>query len=130
MAALVRDDCQYSQRKLIFQNVVGILTSAVTCGCVAAQEHIVMVSSDFIKQLEGYGLTTAEILYHMPDHPCFLQTYVWQEYDLAPKFPSLRKFLSFWTRELEGPLHSIRVAHSKLIKPAEIDAVSLQLNLH
>ncbi len=28
-----------------------------------------MVSKDFIRQLEGYGLTTATILYRMPDHP-------------------------------------------------------------
>ena len=42
--------------------------------------------------LKGYGLTTAEILYRMPDHPSFLQTYIWQEYDLAPKFPVLFRF--------------------------------------
>ena len=33
-----------------------------------------MVSQAFIRQLEGYGLTTATILYHMPDHPGLLQT--------------------------------------------------------
>ena len=48
-----------------------------------------MVSKAFIRQLEGYGLTTATILYRMPDHPNLLQTYIWQEYDLAPKFPVL-----------------------------------------
>ena len=26
--------------------------------------------------LKGYRLTTAEILYHMPDHPKLLQTFV------------------------------------------------------
>jgi uncharacterized protein Usg len=89
-----------------------------------------MVSEAFIRQLEGYGLTTATILYRMPDHRDLLQTYVWQEYDLAPKFPVLLKFLEFWKRELEGPLHSVTVAHSRLIKPAEFNAVDGVLTLH
>ncbi len=71
---------------------------------------------------EGYGLTTAEILYRLPDHPALLQTYVWQDYDLCPKFPVLNKFLAFWLEKLEGPLHSVTVAHARLIKPAEIRA--------
>ena len=79
-----------------------------------------MVSKDFIRQLSGYGLTTAEILYGLPDHPKVLQSYIWQDYDVAPRFPVLNDFLSFWARKLEGPLHSVRVAHSKLIKPCEL----------
>jgi uncharacterized protein Usg len=89
-----------------------------------------MVSQDFILQLEGYGLTTANILYGLPDHPRLLQSYVWQQYDLAPKFPQLQKFLDFWRRELEGPLHSVCVAHSRLIKPAEFNLVNGVLTLH
>jgi uncharacterized protein Usg len=83
-----------------------------------------MVSTDFIKQLSGYGLTTAHILYRLPDHPRFLQTYVWQDYDLCPHFPALFKFLGFWQKSLEGPLHSVSVAHCDLVKPAEINAVN------
>ena len=49
-------------------------------------------------QLQGYRLALAEITYHLPDHPGLLQTFVWQHYDLAPKFPELRKFLDFWSR--------------------------------
>jgi uncharacterized protein Usg len=81
------------------------------------------VSRDFRRQVEGYGLTTARILYRLPDHPRFLQTYIWQDYDLFPKFPVLSKFLAFWQRELEGPLHSVTVAHAKLIKPSDFRAV-------
>jgi uncharacterized protein Usg len=33
-----------------------------------------MVSQDFRRQLEGYGLTTANILYLRPDHPWLLQS--------------------------------------------------------
>jgi len=89
-----------------------------------------MASQDFIRQLAGYGLTTARILYRLPDHPALLQSYVWQEYDLAPRFPELTKFLAFWRRELDGPLHSITVAHSGLIKPAELLHVNGVLTLH
>jgi uncharacterized protein Usg len=89
-----------------------------------------MASKDFARQLAGYGLTTANILYRLPDHPAFLQSYIWQEYDLAPRFPELRAFLEFWRRELEGPLHSVTVAHSQLIRPAEIVNVNGVLTLH
>jgi len=87
-------------------------------------------STDFRKQMSGYGLTTAQILYRMPDHPSLLQTYVWQNYDLFPKFPELRRFLVFWMEKLEGPLHSVVVAHSRLIKPAELRAVDGEFRLH
>ena len=61
----------------------------------------------FAQQLQGYGLTTAHILYRRPDHPWLLQSYVWQDYDLFPNFPQLNKFLDFWLEKLEGPLHSV-----------------------
>ncbi len=89
-----------------------------------------MLSGDFRRQLEGYGLTTANILYRMPDHPTMLQTYLWQDYDLAPLFPELKRFLEFWERELDGPLHSVRVAHQRLITPAEVRTVTAELRLH
>jgi uncharacterized protein Usg len=89
-----------------------------------------MVSGDFIKQVNGYGLTTARILYRRPDHQWLLQTYVWQDYDLFPEFPTLQRFLAFWQKTLEGPLHSVTVAHSRLIKPAEIRPVDGVFRLH
>jgi uncharacterized protein Usg len=81
-------------------------------------------------QLEGYGLTTANILYHLPDYPKIIQSYVWQEYDLHPEFPELRKFLDFWVRSLDGPLHSVTVAHSRLIKPAEMKLLGGEFKVH
>lgn len=89
-----------------------------------------MVSADFIKQVHGYGLTTARILYRRPDHQWLLQTYVWQDYDLCPEFPMLQRFLAFWQKTLEGPLHSVTVAHSRLIKPAEIRPIDGVFRLH
>jgi uncharacterized protein Usg len=89
-----------------------------------------MVSADFEKQVNGYGLTTAQILYRRPDHRWLLQTYIWQAYDLCPDFPELQRFLAFWQEKLEGPLHSVVVAHCKLIKPAEIRPVDGVFRLH
>ncbi len=89
-----------------------------------------METGEFRKQLQGFGLTTANILYRMPDHPTFLQTYVWQAYDLAPLFPELRKFLEFWKRELEGPLHSVQVAHRRLIAAREVRTITAEFRLN
>jgi uncharacterized protein Usg len=74
-----------------------------------------VVSDDFVRQLQGFHLTTAEILYRMPDCQALLQTFIWQDYDLAPKFPVLHKFLDFWRESLDGPLHSVRIARVGLI---------------
>lgn len=76
--------------------------------------------ADLVKQFaKDYRLTTAEIFYHMPDHPKLLQTYLWQDYDVSPRFPVLFKFLDFWHRELDGKLHSVYVASQRLITPGE-----------
>lgn len=76
--------------------------------------------ADFEKQFtDHYRLTTAQIYYHLPDHPKFLQEFIWQDYDLAPKFPHLRGFLTFWVKEIEGRLHSVYVAHHKIISAAD-----------
>ena len=69
---------------------------------------------------EGFGLTTARIIYRLPDNPLLLQDYVWQDYDMFPQFPTLRKFLAFWETKLDGPLHSVTVAHQRLIRPVEL----------
>ena len=82
--------------------------------------------ASLILQLKDYRLTTAEILYHMPDHPSLLQTFLWQEYDLAPHFPELHRFLEFWIREIDGKLHSVRLGSKKLITPEEIGFCRLE----
>ena len=80
--------------------------------------------------LRDYRLTTAEILYRFPDHPALLQAYVWQELDLAPKFPVLGKFLDFWNRELDGKIHSVKVMHAELISPAEFKLIGDTIAIH
>lgn len=68
-------------------------------------------------QLKGYRIATAEIFYRMPDHPSLLQTFIWQHYDVAPRYPELIKFLTFWEKNLDGPLVGVRIGRSPLIKP-------------
>lgn len=78
------------------------------------------VDPDFQRQLAGYSLTTAEILYHFPDHPGILQTFIWQDYDYAPELPALEKFLEFWRNEIEAKIHSVTATSSRLLKPKEV----------
>ncbi|MFO1185937.1 MAG: aspartate-semialdehyde dehydrogenase [Bauldia sp.] len=78
----------------------------------------------------GFGLTTANILYRLPDHPGLLQSFVWQHYDLAPAFPGLQRFLDFWRREIDGPVHSVSVAHRLLIGANDVRAVRAEFALH
>ena len=91
---------------------------------------MIVVDKDLKAQFtDQYRLTTAEIVYHMPDHPSMLQSYIWQEYDLCPKFPELRKFLDFWTRDLDGPLHSVYVASKRIISPAEFGHTDYEITI-
>lgn len=79
---------------------------------------------------QSYKLTTAEILYRRPDHPSLLQEYIWQEFDLVPDFPKLKKFLRFWEAELDGKLYSVRVASAELLKPSEYNWSDGRLLIH
>ncbi|MFN7163885.1 MAG: usg protein [Hyphomonas sp.] len=78
---------------------------------------------DFLDRLQGGGLITTEILYFLPDHRALLQSFVWQTIDTAPSFPRLHTFLDHWRREIQAVIHSVRVAHSGLIGPAELRAI-------
>lgn len=89
-----------------------------------------MKDRDFLRQISGYSLTTAEILYRMPDYPAVLQTYIWQDYDLHPRFPRLKGFLDFWAGNLDGALCSIRVMHAGLISPREFRYADASLRLN
>lgn len=89
-----------------------------------------MARSDFQSMLDGYSLTTAEILYRLPDYPAVLQSYIWQDYDLHPRFPRLKKFLDFWEVNLDGPLYKVTVNHRQLLAPADMKVLSVQFALN
>ena len=86
--------------------------------------------SDLSLQLRSYRLTTAEILYHLPDHPGLLQSFIWQQLDQAPDFPVLKRFLDFWSHNIEGKLHSVKVAQASIITPGETRYAKVSLQLH
>ena len=86
--------------------------------------------SSFETQLNDFRLTTAEILYHMPDAYHLLQTFVWQKLDKAPDLPALHDFLNYWERNLDGKLHSVRIAQARLIRPGEVRTVDGEFRLH
>ena len=89
-----------------------------------------MSDREFRLQVQGYGLMTAEISYYMPDHPKLIQLFVYQQYDLAPRFPVLHQFLDYWRSDIEAVLHSVRIAHQHLIRPAEFRAVDGVITLN
>jgi uncharacterized protein Usg len=91
---------------------------------------VLMSDHDFLRQMQGYGLATVQIHYFMPDHRSLLQQFVIQQYDVAPQFPELTRFLDFWRREIEAVIHSVRVAHKHLIGPQEWRAVDGIISLH
>jgi uncharacterized protein Usg len=80
-------------------------------------------------QLKGYRLATAEITYRLPDHPSLLQTFIWQHYDLAPDYPELHKFLTFWREKIEGKLFSVRVGRTDLVMPSRYTHAEAMLQL-
>ncbi len=80
--------------------------------------------------LKGYGLTTAEFLYRMPDYRHVLNSFVWQDYDLAPDHDRLLAFIAYWHDNIEGPLHSVRFVHSKLVGPREWRHLVGEFNYH
>jgi uncharacterized protein Usg len=84
----------------------------------------------FEEVLRGHRLTTAHILYRMPDHPSLFQEFVWQEYDIAPQYPRLKRFLDFWGTNLDGKLVQVRVAVQDLISPKDFRYVGIIYRLN
>jgi uncharacterized protein Usg len=80
--------------------------------------------------LPNYRLLTAEITYHMPDHPQLLQVYLWQEFDLLPDYPELAKFLNFWQANLDGKLHSVIVSSTDAFEKQEFTFADGHFALH
>lgn len=84
------------------------------------------VSPADVNANEGYGLTTAQIVYRMPDHLDLLQGFLWQRYDTFPKFPLLASFIAFWEEKIDGPIHSVTVAHARLLRPTDLREMARQ----
>jgi uncharacterized protein Usg len=102
--------------------------------CFTAIAHhakgIDMTTLSGLHEIKPFKLTTAEILYRMPDYPDLLQSFVWQKLDTAPEFPKLHKFLDFWDKNLEAPIHSVRVAGRDIIGLPSLRCVENNFVLH
>ncbi|MES2252934.1 MAG: hypothetical protein V4482_04545 [Pseudomonadota bacterium] len=86
--------------------------------------------NDFFRALNGCCLTTAEITYHLPDHPLLLQTYVWQEFDLPPLFPRLTAFIEFWHKNIDGRIETVRVMTAGNLVSHSISMPAISLEIH
>jgi uncharacterized protein Usg len=73
---------------------------------------------DIGQKFQDYRLTTAEILYHLPDYPDLVQSYLWQSLDRIPDFPKLNRFLGSWDGTREGKLHAVRIDYVGLDEPS------------
>lgn len=78
----------------------------------------------------SFQLTTAEILYRIPDYPKILQSFIWQKLDAAPEYPQLHEFLDFWEKNLDGSIHSVRVAGRPILEPKSLRCVDKAFVLH
>ena len=79
-----------------------------------------MIQSEFASQLRGQRLTTAEVLYYLPDHPQLLQSFTWQTLDDPPRFPRVHRFLQFWMKEIDAAIHSVTVSAAGLVTPPRV----------
>jgi len=89
-----------------------------------------MTDADLVRQLRGKRLTTAEVLYYMPDHPVLLQRFLWQTLDVSPEYPRVYQFLDHWRREIEAVIHSVTVSAAGLVSPARLDISRVVGTLH
>jgi uncharacterized protein Usg len=79
-----------------------------------------METRDFETQLRGGRLTTAEVLYYIPDYPDLLQQFLWQTLDTAPEYPRVHRFLHFWRREIHAVIHSVAISTVGVVAPARV----------
>ncbi len=87
-------------------------------------------TSDFEAQLHGKRLTTAEVLYYIPEHPKLLQSFLWQTLDEAPDFPRIQRFLEFWRREIDAVIHSVAISACGQVAPGRARTVKFVGNLN
>ncbi|HVN01732.1 MAG TPA: hypothetical protein VMT68_16125 [Caulobacteraceae bacterium] len=80
-----------------------------------------MAESELARQIRGQRLTTAEVIYYLPDHPALLQSFLWQTLDFPPEFPRVCQFLEFWRSEIDAVIHSVTCSAVGIIAPARLD---------
>ncbi|MEO8925578.1 MAG: protein usg [Caulobacteraceae bacterium] len=89
-----------------------------------------MIDTDFGRQWRGERLTTAEVLYYLPDHSALLQRFLWQTLDRSPDYPRVHRFLDFWRLEIDAVIHSVTLSVAGLVTPARLDIAQAAGTLH
>ncbi|MEP6968204.1 MAG: Usg family protein [Pseudomonadota bacterium] len=89
-----------------------------------------MGDDDLARQFLGERLTTAEVVYYLPDHPALLQRFLWQTLDRSPTYPRVRRFLDFWRSDIDAVIHSVTVSAAGLVSPARLDVARHAGTLH
>jgi uncharacterized protein Usg len=49
---------------------------------------------------------------------------------MAPRYPELQRFLAFWEKNIEGKLHSVKVAQASLIGAPRMRHAQVSLSVH
>lgn len=91
---------------------------------------MIRTMGEFERRLRGERLTTAEVLYYLPDHPSLLQRFTWQTLDIAPEFPRVHQFLQFWRREIEAVIHSVQVSAEGEVRAPRVRIAGVVGTLH
>jgi len=71
-------------------------------------------------------LTTIKVIYYLPDYDHILQEFVFQQYDIVPEYPKLKKFIRFWRKNIEAEIH--RVDFSSVFSEYKFVETVLTLN--
>jgi uncharacterized protein Usg len=79
---------------------------------------------------DGPQMTSVEILYQTPGRPHLIQSFLWQDYDVAPEFPRLKRFLRFWAERFGVTVHSIHLIEQEETSPAEAHYMGYSLVVH
>jgi uncharacterized protein Usg len=86
--------------------------------------------SGLADQLGGKRLTTAEVLFYMPNHPSLLQSFAWQTLDIAPDYPRIQRFLDYWRREIDAVIHSVSITSQGWITPPRLRVAKMRGEMH
>jgi uncharacterized protein Usg len=50
---------------------------------------------------------TVEVIYYIPDYSRIVNVFLWQTFDLRPKYPRIHTFLDFWRREIDAVIKEV-----------------------
>ncbi len=74
-------------------------------------------------------LVTMEVIYHMPDHPDILQSFLWQNEDIVPDYPKAKTFVEHWIENIEAKINRILLGHKQDTLPPEYLFADYEFNL-